>query len=368
MATGASLDHETTDSYSLTLTATESTSLLTDTATITVSIIDVNDVNPVFTANQDSDTVAEDLAVSTTPIRTFVATGDAGATVTYTITGGNAGNLFAIDGATGALTLASALDFETATSHVLTITATADTQTAALTYTLTVTNVNDQPPVFIAGQDADSVAEDRTPSSTAIRTFMATSPEGNTVSYSIFSGDAGGYFAIDDASGALTQRLALDFETLQSHNLVIRATAGGLTADLSYTLSVTDINDTRVVISGNAAFEVDENITSHVSVNLVDPDSSTLNHSLPSSLTGAPAGDLNMCTEVTDNQYFSYARNGSGIARISPRAPGLDFENPRGVLRSATNTNTYNLCLAVVERHLVNRLLPGCLSRIPFVM
>jgi hypothetical protein len=63
---------------------------------------------------------------------------DAGSVLTYAITGGNSAGLFAIDPASGLITVAGAIDFETAALHLLTVTVTDDgdpvrTDTAAIT-------------------------------------------------------------------------------------------------------------------------------------------------------------------------------------------------------------------------------------------
>ena len=140
------------------MTITAAVGTLSTDLSYTLTVTNVNDNAPVFTAGQGSDSVAEDTATGTT-LRTFAASADTG-TVAYAIAGTDAA-FFAINETSGALTLASSLDFETATSHSVTITATVGTLSSTLDYTLTVTNVNDNAPVFTAGQDADSVP--RTP-------------------------------------------------------------------------------------------------------------------------------------------------------------------------------------------------------------
>ena len=204
----------------------------------TLTVTNVNDNAPVFTAGQDSDSVAENTATGTT-LRTFAATADAG-TVSYTI-GGSDAALFSIDESTGALTLASSLDFETASSHNITVTATVGTLSSTLDYTLAVTNVNDNAPVFAAGQGSDSVAENSV-TGIILRTFVVTTDAG-TVTYGISGADVA-FFAIDQTRGELTLASSLDFETATSHNITVTATVGALSTDLDYTLTVTNVFDT----------------------------------------------------------------------------------------------------------------------------
>lgn len=61
--------------------------------------------------------------------------------LTYSITGGNDAGRFAIDSATGALTLAAALDYETTTSYVLTVQVSDGTLTDTQQITVNVTDV-----------------------------------------------------------------------------------------------------------------------------------------------------------------------------------------------------------------------------------
>ena len=71
-----------------------------------------------------ANTVAEDAIVGATVGVTALATdADVGATITYSLDD-DAGGLFAIDANTGVVTVAAALDYETATSHTITVLAT----------------------------------------------------------------------------------------------------------------------------------------------------------------------------------------------------------------------------------------------------
>src|SRR6185295_12079813 len=99
----------------------------------------------------------------------------------------NAGGLFEIDSATGAVSLAAgkSLDAETTTSHVLTVTASdgsAPVDTA--TVTITVTDVDDNNPIFGADDYPATVAEsinDTTVIATVAATDADITPANNTI-------------------------------------------------------------------------------------------------------------------------------------------------------------------------------------------
>ncbi|MDA3875338.1 MAG: cadherin domain-containing protein [Kiritimatiellae bacterium] len=88
----------------------------TDTNSITVDVT-ISDVNPVITANSGS--IAENAGINDV-VLTMATTNDTNG-LTWSITGGNTGSAFAINSSTGAVTVNSALDFETTPSYTLTI-------------------------------------------------------------------------------------------------------------------------------------------------------------------------------------------------------------------------------------------------------
>ena len=95
---------------------------LTDTATVTVGVTDVNEAP---TAADASFTIAENAGTNAVVGSVTASDPDAGDTISYAITGGNADGAFAID-ANGQITVAngSLLDHETAPSRTLTVTVT----------------------------------------------------------------------------------------------------------------------------------------------------------------------------------------------------------------------------------------------------
>ena len=102
---------------------------------------------PVFTGAPYAFSVAED-AAEDAAVGTVTATDpDAGDTVTYALTAGNTGSVFALDGSTGAITVAAAMDHETTASYTLTVEASDDHgATTTATVTVTVTDVAEDPP------------------------------------------------------------------------------------------------------------------------------------------------------------------------------------------------------------------------------
>ena len=124
--------------------------------------------DPEFATSTYSFSIAED-AATTTPVGAVSATDpDEGDTVTYAITAGNEDGKFAVDGSTGEITVAGALDHETAPAYTLTVEASdgnGGASTAAVS--IAVTDVLDTPPpaprslrVAAAGRDSLTLAWD----------------------------------------------------------------------------------------------------------------------------------------------------------------------------------------------------------------
>ena len=112
--------------------------------------------------------VAEDAAAGDA-VGTVSATDADMDDVTYSITGGNTGGVFAIDDETGAITVAAALDYETAAEYTLTVEAddgNGGTDTAAVT--ITVTDVAEDAPPAPSGLSAALVDGTFTMSWTAL--------------------------------------------------------------------------------------------------------------------------------------------------------------------------------------------------------
>ena len=142
VANSAALDYETTPQFSLTVRVADPGGL-SDTASVTVSLIDVaeNQNRPPVVNNQ-SFSINENSANGTT-VGTVAASDPDGNTLSYSITAGNTSGAFAINASTGALTVANsaALDYETITQFSLTVRV-ADPGGLSDTATVTVSLIN----------------------------------------------------------------------------------------------------------------------------------------------------------------------------------------------------------------------------------
>ena len=185
---------------------------------------------------------------------TVEATDPEAATVIYSIEAGNDAGLFEIDGSTGALVYkGSGEDWESGTTgYELTIRASDGTLHSDVTVTVNVTDVNEAP-AFVETYYAFDLTEaaDGSTNRVVLGTVGATDPESATLAYSIEAGNDANLFEIDPATGALAYKgTGEDYESdTTSYELTVRASDGKLYADVTVTVSVTNVEEPLLSVS-----------------------------------------------------------------------------------------------------------------------
>ena len=175
-----------------------------------------------------------------------------GAPTSATINSGNTGAKFSIT-ADGTLKVAGALDYETLSSYTLSITLTNSAGSDTKDLGISVTDV--AVPAVTGGQSF-SLAESASIGAT-VGTVLTTG--GTPTSFSIQSGNTGTAFAISSA-GVITTLAALDYETLASYTLGIRATnSEGNSSTVNVGITVTDIADTPPNLTDGQSASIAEN-------------------------------------------------------------------------------------------------------------
>ncbi len=141
LQTSASLDYETTTSYSVTINVSDGS--LTDSINVTINVTNVNEAPSFTDGSSTSRSVAENTASDTNIGSAVSATDpDADTTLAYTLGGTNASS-FSIVSTTGQLQTSTALDYETTTSYSVTITVSDGSLTDNITVTINVTDVDE---------------------------------------------------------------------------------------------------------------------------------------------------------------------------------------------------------------------------------
>uniref|UniRef100_A0A3B4YIN0 Cadherin domain-containing protein n=1 Tax=Seriola lalandi dorsalis TaxID=1841481 RepID=A0A3B4YIN0_SERLL len=192
---------------------------LSATASVTITVMDVNDNRPEFLQKEYYSRLNEDASVGTSVVTVTAVDRDVNSAVTYQITGGNTRNRFAIStaGGAGLLSLALPLDYKQERRYVLTVTASDRT-----------------------------VNEDRPPGSTVVMISATDDDVGENARITYFLEDNIPQFRIDPASGAITLQAELDYEDQMTYTLAITAKDNGIPqkSDTTYVeVNVNDVND-----------------------------------------------------------------------------------------------------------------------------
>ncbi|XP_046553352.1 protocadherin Fat 4-like [Haliotis rubra] len=175
---------------------------------------------------------------------------------------------FEIDRYTGALRTKSELDRETTDKYSFLVHVTDSKQpvyTASTTVEVTVTDVNDNAPMFAASIYKAKVTEDDTAPGQAqvvyLRPPLKVTDEDSSSDQFVFRllGSGSELFTIDANSGEITQREAgsLDGDSASVYNLTVSVDDGRYVSNVSLTVSVEDVNDHAPVVVGEQRVEVD---------------------------------------------------------------------------------------------------------------
>ena len=270
LKTKAALDHETKDTYSVTVTALDRGGL-TGSITVTISVNDVNEP-PEFPSTETGARTIPENTQADQPIGGPVQADDPddGDGLTYTLSGTDVAS-FDIDNTTGQLKTRAALDLESKASYSVTV-AVRDNKDAAgnsdtaddntVTVTITVTQENEAP-TFARETTTREIAENTTADQNIGDPVTATDPDqGDTLTYSLDQTSAAS-FEILATSGQLKTKAPLDHETTPSYSVIVTASDGNTnTSDalITVTITVTDANDAPTFNAGLAtALDVDEN-------------------------------------------------------------------------------------------------------------
>jgi hypothetical protein len=317
------LDYETATSYELTVVVDDGTYASTE--VITVSVADVNEA-PSLSATVAFNAFQENTATGTTIATSSVSDPEAGA-ITYSLSGTGSEN-FSVS-SDGTVTLASGLDYETATAYAITLTASDGANSVSETLTINVGDINEAPSLtnsLAASSFAENVA-----TGTTIAAASASDPEAQTITYSI-SGTGSENFAID-ADGNVTLASSLDYETTTSYSLTITASDGTNSTQQTLSISVTDIIEFGLALSSNSV-SINEDVSSGSQV-------------ATSTLTQEGTETVTYTLSGTDSDKF--AISSSGVITTNTI---LDHETTTSysltvTVTDGTNTDTETLSIAI---------------------
>ncbi|XP_044136159.1 cadherin EGF LAG seven-pass G-type receptor 1 isoform X1 [Bufo gargarizans] len=316
------LDRETVESYTFGVEARDNGEpVMSSSASVTITVLDVNDNNPTFTEKVYQLRLNEDAAVGSSVLTMTAVDRDVNSVVTYQITSGNTRNRFAITSQSGGglITLALPLDYKQERQYVLTVTASDGTRSDTVLVFINVTDANTHRPVFQSSHYTVSVSEDK-PIGTSIVTISATDEDtGENARITYIMEDNIPQFRIDPDTGTITSLIELDYEDQASYTLAVTAKDNGIPqkSDTTYVeILILDANDNMPQFLRDryqgAVFEDVPVSTSVLQISATDRDSG-MNGRVMYTFQGGDDGDGDFYIEPT-----------SGIIRTNRR---LDREN-----------------------------------------
>ncbi|XP_052778541.1 protein dachsous-like [Mya arenaria] len=333
----SALDYDAgTQNFALSVQVTDGTTTLT--IPVTMDVSPVNEATPTFGADVDV-TFAENTAVGTS-LATHAATdADASphAVVSYSISSvtNSGSSKFSIDQKTGELSLAQMLDYETATSYVITVIAvdggSPTPNTGTGTVTIQVSDVNDNVPTCSSYAHVLTVAEDTATNTAVIPDLGCADADGTTPTYTIATQTPASHFSIDTsgATPALVVGSTLNYQTYTSYAIEITVSDGSLTDTVYVDISITDVN------SGGPSFSAATYTTSIAE-----------NTAVSTSVFTVTATDPDLTTSTYGKLTYSItAGNTGGVFVINPTTGRLSVS---GVLDTET-TPSYSLTVQVSE-------------------
>ena len=255
ITTNAVLDFESVQEYRFSAVAFDTGEpSLTGTAEVVVTVQDSNDNRPQFENTPYFISVVENTDLQSEVFTVSASDADSGTNgdIEYSVL---ATNLFSIDPASGILILVQPLDFESVQSVSFSVMAT-DLGFPRLSFEtdvlVSVSNVNDNPPVFEQASYDFTVVE----GAALVVQVIATDADGSLVLYSLRD-DSEILFDIDTISGEITSRFGFvfDFETRTEYSFVAAAEDDDFTTLANVTVRVLDTNDEPPVFFSDATFE-----------------------------------------------------------------------------------------------------------------
>ena len=224
-----------------------------------------------------------------------------------------------------------------------------------------------RPPVFASATASGTVDENTASGENIGSPFTATDPDNDPLTYSL-GGTHGGSFSIDSSTGQLQTKSPLDYETRNSHTVVVTARdPSNASASTTVTINVADVNEPGTVALSSTQPRVGTSLTA----SLTDPDSGVANRQWQWSISDAATGPFTNIAGATSASYtpvtgdlgkylratVTYTDNGSSITvsgiadnPVLPAIPALRYSSSSySVTEGSTVTITVQLSPAPAQ-------------------
>ena len=339
ITTTGGLDFESANQHVLTVTVTDSGSLI-DTATVTV---DVTDANETPVANNAAGNVSEDASVGTTVASVSASDVDSGASLSYAITAGNTGTAFSID-SNGNVKTAAALDFETTPNYSLTVTVSDGSLSDTAIVSITVNDVAEVTAPVIATGAASNLGQE-----TADIAYSVTDEGGEAPTVTVYYGETDG----GQSTGAWDSNVAVGVQSVGSYVESLTA----LTEGTEYFFTVHATNSAGEVWGSSSSFTSEADTSPKMVRTTVSAVSSTtwVSVDLGQNYNSAVIVATPIYADSTQVPIVTRIRNvsGSSFELKLDRADGLTAETTADVSVIAVEEGVYTLAADGVQMEAV---------------
>uniref|UniRef100_A0A8C7X2P4 Cadherin domain-containing protein n=1 Tax=Oryzias sinensis TaxID=183150 RepID=A0A8C7X2P4_9TELE len=244
ITTRGSVDRESNEHYTLHVEA------------IFITVLDENDNVPQFSEKRYVVAVKEDVRPHSEILRVSATDRDkdSNAAVHYNIISGNSRGQFSIDSVTGEIQVVAPLDYESEREYTLRVRAQDNGRPPLSNNTgivsVQVTDVNDNPPIFVSTPFQASVLESAPVGSSILHIQAIDTDSGDNarLEYRLTGTGSDTPFIINSATGWVTVSSILDRESVEHYFFGVEARDYGmppLSATASVTITVMDVNDNR---------------------------------------------------------------------------------------------------------------------------
>lgn len=212
-----------------------------------------------------------------------------------------------------------ALNYESISSYLLTITASdSNGGIAQTTLNVTVVNQNDDP-AFVSAPFSAEVDENLASGSTVLKLTATDQDASDSLSYSI-AGTNSGHFAVSSL-GLITTTQVLDYESVSSYSLNISVSDGSTSVTEALSVTVKDTNDSPAFNSAPYTVTVPENNVSATVYTLSATDTDSTD-TLEYFLSGVGSGDFSILSStglVSLSSALDYERKSSYVFSVIVR-------------------------------------------------
>ncbi len=252
------LDYDEVQVYFLNVRAQDSGSPYKSNSTsVTINVIDVNDNDPVFFTSRYHESVVEDQAIGYTIIRVQAYDADSGlnSALQYSIVDAPENFPIEVDRNTGEVMIKAHLDREQQSHYSFTLEARdqgSPPRSATTMVEISILDVNDNAPIFDPRVYNQVISEEAPRGTPVVAVTAVDADENARIVYTIQDGNIGGAFSIDSQRGQALIRVAkvLNYQEQSRYILTVKASDGKLEDTASVFINISDYNTFRPHFQG----------------------------------------------------------------------------------------------------------------------